>query len=148
VVKSLWLGLVLLGPGMAGDPQARGEVGRPDRLYFFFSPDTGPDAARKVVTFAKAQARTIEVRPVILVEDWTKIRKVAEDSPLLQVVRELGRLREPEGVDIRLFDEEGLRLARLWNLSRLPASVLVAHGHAHVVQGSQSAPGSLLGCDR
>lgn len=148
MVKSLWLGLVLLGPGMAGEPQAEGGADQRDRLYFFFSPDTGAVAARKVVTFAKAHSGAIDVRPVILVEDWSKIRSAKEDSPLVLTVRELGRLREPEGVDIRLFDEEGLRLAMRWKISRLPALVLVCRKRAHLIQGTEGDLDLLAGCER
>jgi hypothetical protein len=139
----------LLGVAGAFSPGVQASADK-DTLFFFFSTESSeaPALARAVVRISKAKPGKLQIRPVILVEDWRRLRGVTEKSPIFQTVRELGRLRDPEGVDIRVFDEEGLRLAAAWKVTRLPAAVLVSRGKAHPVQGSQADLLSLFACER
>lgn len=119
-------------PQMPGDP-AQGT------LYFFFSPDNpfSPAAAKTASAIAVAQKGRLKVRPVLLVEDWAAWKKPTQDAPLYRTIRELGGQKGPPGLGLPIYDLEGLRLARAWNLSRLPAFVLAAQGKAHVVYGAR-----------
>lgn len=146
------LAAALLFAGAAGVPPDGPQTGSAGdgTLYFFFSPDTpsAPAAASTLSKWAKAQEGKIHVRPVLLIEDWTTFRKATEESPLYRTVRELGGRGDPPGVPIPVFDEEGLRLARAWSLSRLPAFVLIARGKAHVIYGSKLSLDELSECGR
>jgi len=147
----LLAGVLLFAGAETREAGGRSPEETPERtLYFFFSPEppSAPTAARALATLAKAGDGSLQVRPVLLVEDWKAWKKPSEKSPLTQAVRELAARSEPRGVRLPVFDEEGLRLARAWKLSRLPAFVLVAHGKAHVVYGSRVALEELSECDR
>ena len=137
--------LALLGTARGGT-EARGDEAEGRALYFFFSEKTPstPEAAKAVAAFmAKAQP-DLSLRPVLLVEDWNTFLKVSEASPLYLTMRELGR-----STPVQVFDEEGLRLAQAWKITRLPALALVSRGRAHVLQGSVlSGLDDLLGCTR
>ena len=141
--------LALLGTAGTFGPGTEAADDR-DILYFFFGTESAADAAlaRAVVRVARARRGKLDVRPVILVEDFRHLRATTEKSPLFQTVRELGRLHDPEGTDIRIYDEEGLRLAAAWKIARLPAAVLVRRDKAHLVQGSLADLDMLFGCDR
>ncbi len=114
-------------------------------LYFFFSEKTAaaPAAAQAVSTFARGHPVQVVLRPALLVEDWTLLKKVTEDSPLFRTIRHLG-----ERVQIQVYDEEALRLAAAWKIVRLPAVALVLGGRAHVVQGASPDLESLWRCTR
>ncbi len=136
--------LALLGTAGGGAPARRDEAeGR--ALYFFFSEKTlsAPEAAKAVAAFMAMAPPDLSLRPVLLVEDWTTFLKVGEASPLYLTMRELGRTSP-----VQVFDEEGLRLAQAWKITRLPALALVSRGRAHVLQGAVSGLDELLGCAR
>jgi hypothetical protein len=144
------LAAALMLAGAAGVPPEGPQTGLvgDGTLLFFFSPDTSsaPAAATTLSKLAKAKEGKIRVRPVLLVEDWKTFRSATEESPLYRTVRELGGRGDPPGVPIPIFDEDGLRLARAWSLSRLPAFVLISHGKAHLVYGSRVTLEDLLEC--
>jgi hypothetical protein len=143
MIRLLGTGLVVLsllsGRVSAQDGAARATV------YLFFSEKTSsaPDVAKAALAFAKAHAPEVALRPALLVEDWTSIRKVTEDAPLYRTVRSLG-----EGTPIQVYDTEALRLAGAWKITRLPAVALVRNGRVHVVQGSNLDLEALWGCTR
>lgn len=119
-------------------------------LYFFFSAESphSPPAAKAFSALLASHKGKFKPRPVLLVEDWKAWKRPTQDAPLYRAVRELGGENGPPGVNLAVFDEEGLRLAKGWKLTRLPAFVLVAHGKAHLVYGTRVALEELLGCER
>lgn len=127
------------GPSSEGDPEAGKTV------YFFFSEKTraAPEAARALVKASTLWKSDVALRPVLLVEEWKTFLKVDESAPLYRTVRELGK-----DFALQAFDEEGLRLASAWGITRLPAVVLVSGGRAHKVQGAGSALEGLFRCSR
>ena len=136
--------------GMAailGMAQGKGPIREEDpgkgTLYFFFSEKTASAAAAAHVVsmFLRGHPDQVILRPALLVEDWTHLGKVTEDSPLFQTVRQLG-------VQIQVYDEDALRLATAWRIVRLPAVALVRGGRAHVVQGAAADLESLWSCAR
>jgi hypothetical protein len=99
-------------------------------LYYFFSPATAGslDGAKRAVTFMKEQKGRVKLRLVMLLDDFSIIRKLEESSPLYKTLKEL----QSQGtLDIPLYDEEGLGLAERWGIRSVPAFVLVSHGRAH-----------------
>jgi hypothetical protein len=142
--------LTLLGAPAARDegPQAKDSL--EGTLFFFFSGGDAfsPAAARSLAGSAVAPKAGVRVRPVLLVEDWKAWTKATPESPLFRTLRELGGGRNGPGVNIPVYDLEGLALARAWKLSRLPAFVLVAHGRAHVVYGTRIDLAEVSGCDQ
>jgi len=119
-------------------------------LYFFFSSDNpfSPAAAKTASAMAVSQKGKVRVRPVLLVEDWTAWKKPTEDAPLYRTIRELGGQSGPPGLGLPVFDLGGLRLARAWNLSRLPAFVLATQDKVHVVYGTRLDLEDLARCGR
>jgi len=133
--------------GILGMAQGKGPLREADprkgTLYFFFSEKTAaaPAAAQAVAKFARGHPDQVLLRPALLVEDWSLLRKVTEDSPLFQTIRHLG-----ERVQLQVYDEEALRLAAAWKIVRLPAVALVVGGRAHVIQGASADLESLFRC--
>ena len=141
---------------LVGTPGAQADGPKPkaslDGTLFFFFSGTDPlsSAAAKSLGGLAAALKEggVRMRPVLLVEDWKAWKKPTEDSPLFKTVRELGGGRNGPGVNIPVYDLEGLALARAWKLNRLPAFVLVAHGKAHVVYGTRIDLAELSRCER
>jgi hypothetical protein len=132
------------GPFLAAqDPSKRGED--PRTLYFFFSPAAlgSVEGAQRAAQFIKAQKGQVRLRPVMLLDDFSVIRKVEEASPLYKALKELQTLGP---LDIPLYDEEGLELAVRWEVRSVPAFVLVAQGRAHRVLGPVVKLEELLEC--
>jgi len=141
--------VLLLGAVQSPQPEMRASTAPENgTLYFFFSPENAfsPAAAKNLSAIAQRQKGKIKVRPVLVVEDWSAWKKPTEDAPLYRTVRELAGSNGPPGLNLPIYDLEGLRLARDWNLSRLPAFVLVAQGKAHVVYGTRIDLRELLRC--
>jgi hypothetical protein len=143
--------LVLVGATSPHPGDSQAKAARDGTLFFFLS---GSDplssaAANSLGGLAAAlKGGGIRIRPVLLVEDWKAWKRPTEDSPLVRTVRELGGGKNGPGVNIPVYDIEGLTLARAWKLNRLPAFVLVAHGKAHVVYGTRIDLADLSGCER
>lgn len=139
--------------GAAGAPADDAAVKAPlnGTLFFFFS-RTDPlslAAAKSLGGLAAApKGGGVRIRPVLLIEDWKAWKRPTEESPLFRTVRELGGGKNGPGVNIPVYDAEGLTLARAWRLNRLPAFVLVSHGKAHVVYGTRIDLADLSGCER
>lgn len=132
--------------GLVGrDVPASGQEAERRTLYFFFSEKTSgaPEAAKAIVASLTRGKGEIALRPALLVEDWSTFLKVGEASPLYLTMRHLGK-----ATPVQVFDEEALRLAQTWKITRLPALVLVAHGRAHVLQGAVAGLDELFGCSR
>ena len=136
-LAALLLGLV------QGKEQPGTEAPEKLALYFFFSEKTegAPEATRAVMTFLACHPGEGVLRPALLVQDWKELGQVTEESPLFRTLRELR-------VPLRVYDEEALRLAAAWKISRLPAAVLVRDGRAHVVQGTSLDLESLFRCSQ
>jgi len=138
-MKQLLTAVLALG-GALGSPSDDATTLAPEgTLYFFFAHDSSlsPAAAKALPGLAAAHKGELHIRPVLLVEDWKAFKKSSQGTPLSQTVRELSSLEQALGLKLSVFDEEGLRLARAWKLSRLPAFVLIAHDKAHVVYGTR-----------
>jgi hypothetical protein len=107
-------------------------------LYFFFAPDSPGQAelAREVVDDVVARKGKIRLRTVLLVPDFGALGRLRDGCPFARTLGELARLSPGRPLDLGIFDEEGLALARRWSLARLPALVLVEGGTAHVATGS------------
>lgn len=132
--------------GLVGrDAPVSGQEAEGRTLYFFFSEKTpgAPEAAKAIVTFLARGKAEIALRPALLVEDWSTFLKVGEASPLYLTMRHFGK-----ATPVQVFDEEALKLAQTWKITRLPALVLVAHGRAHVLQGAVAGLDELFACSR
>ena len=106
--------------------------GEEAEVWVFFSPDS-PDAS---AVFRSAGG--LRVRPVLLVERYFGDREPAEG--FLATVRASGELR--------VVDEEGLRMAGRLGIRSLPAAALVRGGKAHVAAGTRVDVKELLRCSR
>jgi hypothetical protein len=118
-----WAVLLAVAAGGDVEPEA----------WVFFSPDS-PDASG---IFRKLEGR--RVRAVLLVE------------------RLSGGLREPSAAfaatlaaagEVRVVDEEGLRLAALLGVRELPAVAVRRGGRFHLAAGTEAPVAELLGCTR
>jgi hypothetical protein len=138
------LGIVgALGLGIGGNPPG----GEGPCLYLFISPDApgAGDLARRAVEFVKITKGAVTLRPVLLVGDFRALGGVEAEGSLAQALVALGgTARNP--LDISLYDEEGLDLARRWGITRVPALVLVRDGRAHRAMGSGTRPEDLWEC--
>ncbi len=156
ILAALALGLSSM-PGAAQDPRPpSATTARPPRassqpplspktappaapeaiLYFFTTPAApgSPAAAARAAQFVKKHAGRVLLRPVLLLEDFSVIRRVTDEGLLTQTLSALG---DPGSLRIPLYDEEGLALAEQWKLRSVPAFVLVARGRAHRALGSE-----------
>ena len=136
MTKSILLAVLLGMVGQAKDRLPEKELAR-GRLLFFFSRETPRvgELSRKVAEAVSAQKGKLTLRPVLLVEDFREIGRLDEKHPFYQALKELGRLFGGS-LDLRLYDEEGLRLASDWKVTKLPTLVLVRGGTAHKVSGA------------
>lgn len=139
--------LGLLCAGLVGSGGGAADPEKAPTLYLFLSRDApgAGEVARRVVDFILERKGAVSLRPVLLVEDFATVGRLDEKSALFVALRELGRLSK-DGLDIPLYDEEGLDLARSWKVRRLPALVLVAGGRAHAAAGSGVRPQDVLEC--
>jgi hypothetical protein len=145
-MKALAIGLLgLLGP--LAEPPSRPSPGSERTLYYFFSPDTPGQAeiARRAVDYVLERGGALRLRTVLLVSDFGALGRVQEESGFTKGLKELGRISEGP-LDLAIYDEEGLALARAWKICRLPALVQVAGGRAHVATGSRARPQDLEDC--
>ena len=83
----------------------------------------------------------------LLVEDWRGLGRLKTDSPLVRTFENLKAILGKD-LGISLYDEEGLRLAKAWHVTRLPALAVLARGKAHVAFGTRVDPLELLKCAR
>ena len=161
-------GLLLLPLVLLGSHPTEGRQKAPHgggTLYFFFSPSTrsAPEAARNAVAFLRAKRDALQLRPILLVEDWGRfsgemkgkessffrtVRILSEVTPETPVTDPAEGLRSctVREVSIPLFDLKGLGLARKWGITRLPAVVLVQGGRAHRAYGPRIDFEKLLTC--
>jgi hypothetical protein len=145
-MKALLMGLLtLVAPTTGPQPEPRGAGDR--TLYFFFSPEASGQAelARRVVDYVLERKVEVQLRTVLIVVDFGAFGRIHEGSPFTQALKELGRFSSGS-LDLAIYDEEGLALARSWKLKKLPALVLVAGGRAHVAMGSRVRPEDLEEC--
>jgi len=143
-MKTLLLGL-LIAPGAGAEAQPPSGAGR--TLYFFFAPDSPGQAelARSAVDYVLGKTGAVNLRSVLLVGDFAALGKVKEESPFTKSLKELSRISGGP-LDLAIFDDEGLALAKAWKIERLPAVVLIAEGRAHIATGSCSRPQDLEEC--
>lgn len=144
------LTLASLLPALLGmAPQDR--VPAPKELWIFFSPGD-PDFTK---TLAEVQGlvrsgTAVRLRPVFLVDDHSQLKHPSE--ALAQNVKGLRALIGEEFA-MRVWDDDGLAIARALRLERLPAVVLVdrdragAPVKAHVAYGAGVNLKELCQCD-
>ncbi len=111
---------------MAGAPAEE------ETVWVFFSPDS-PDASALV-----AAAAGRRVRPALLVERYFGTREPA--AAFLASVRGAG--------EVRVVDEEALRMARRLGIRQLPAVAVVRGGRAHVASGTRVDVRELVRCSK
>ncbi len=143
----IWI-LGLLATGMGSPllaPQAPPQQGGPATLYYFIAPAAAGslEGAKRALAFLKRHPGQVKLRLVMLLDDFSVLRKVEESSPLYKTLKELQSLGT---LDLPLYDEEGLDLAERWEVRSAPAFVLVAHGHAHRTLGPIVDLEELLQC--
>jgi len=144
-----WMVLVLGASfGAPMTPQvAPGQEAPLATLYFFFSPSDAAsvEAAKRATGFQRSRKGEVRIRPIMLLEDFSVLRKLEESSPLTKTLKEL----ETAGpLNIPLYDEEGLGLAERWEIRSVPAFVLVRKGRAHRALGPMAKLEELLSCTR
>jgi hypothetical protein len=145
-LKLLAIGALALGtpaPGSQVQPRNDGER----TLYYFFGPDSPGQAelARRATDYVLEKKGAVRLRSVLLVGDFAALGRIKEESPFTKSLKELGRVSGGP-LDLAIYDEEGLALARSWKIERLPAIVLVTGGRAHVAIGSRAMPQDLEEC--
>lgn len=146
----LTLGVVIALSGLVAPLILFGKQDRRDettRLRLFFSPDA-PPSKMTVTRFRKIQASKpgMEVDLHLLVADFRTLSS-APSGAFQTAVKTLQETAEPQ-FGLSIFDEEGLRLAARYGLSRLPAAVLEHGGRIHVAYGSDPDLEELLRCKK
>ena len=115
------------------------------RLRLFFSPDA-PPSKQTITGFRKIQASKpgMELDLHLLVADFSSLSSAPSETfqAAVKTLRETGDSK----FGISIFDEEGLRLAAKYGLSRLPAAVFEQGGRAHIAYGSDPDLEELLKC--
>lgn len=141
-IVSLALGFPGLLPLPQGAPKPKAE-GR--TLYFFFTPESrgAAEGARKAVEFVKARPNQVRLKPVLLLSKFEGVGKLDDKSPLYLSLKELQALG---GLDIPMYDEDGLRLAEAWEIRSVPSFVLVEGGRAHRAVGPRANLNDLGDC--
>lgn len=134
--------------GMA--PEERGAA--PTELWIFFSPADGEFT--KTLAVVQGLARTesgVRLRPVLLVDDAGLLKKPTE--ALAQNVKGL-RALIGEKFGMRVWDDDGLAVARALGIERLPAVVRLDRDRAgvptkaHVAYGTEVNVKELCRCDK
>ncbi|HLY76246.1 MAG TPA: hypothetical protein VKU80_19250 [Planctomycetota bacterium] len=139
VLAATWGGSLLAAQGA---PRQGAEL---PTLFYFFTPKSAGslEGAKRAVTFMKVHQGQVKLRLVMLLDDFSVIRKLEEASPLYKTLKEL----QSQGtLDVPLYDEEGLLLAERWGIRSVPAFVLVSHGRAHRALGPVVNLEELLEC--
>ena len=117
----------------------------PSRVRIFFSPEA-PHSERTLARLRKTQTERpgMRVDHHLLVGDFRDLSL----TPSAAFQAAVKALREGEGTEfgLSIFDEEGLRLATSYGLSRLPALVLEHGGRVHIAYGSDPDLEELLKC--
>ena len=115
------------------------------RLRVFFSPEA-PPSERTLARLRKTQADHpgMRIDHHLLVGDFRDLSL----TPSVGFQAAVKALRESGGPEfgLSIFDEEGLRLAANYGLSRLPAVVLEHGGRVHVAYGSDPDIEEILKC--
>lgn len=119
-------------------------------LYFFVTPEAegGPEGAASAMRFVTTHAPQVKLRPVLLAQDFKVLGTITEECPLYRTIKALEKDGKPGGLNIPLYDEEGLALAMRWDIKRVPAFVLVRKGHAHAMAGAYAELERLWECPR
>jgi|GEM_PF-5147028 len=156
------VGIVRAQEGKRGLPLDRGaKAPTPEKrrqLWLFFSP-TGKNLSEDVRAIGELLKRheDVELRPCLLVDDWEAFEHPTEDfTRTLKELRSLEALEGASPFSIRVWDEEGLVLARQLGIERLPAyALLVVDGmsgakaacrRAHLAYGCGARLEDLLRC--
>ncbi len=141
--------VVLIGVVFAQDLRAtRGDA--ETELAFFFSDSTKDlESASRALRALRAKHPSLRIKPVFLVEDFGSIAKPADE--LTAGIREL-KYAVGEDFSLRIYDEDGLALARQLKIDRLPAfAVIVTSGDrrkACVAYGTRANLEELLKCGK
>lgn len=108
--------------------------GGEETVYVFFSPThPAPVTARSAAEYADGK----RLRPCLILEDFrTSTDLTPEFAETVQVFTD-------RGLTIAIFDEEGLALAKRFQIRKLPAVVIERGGRIHMVYGSDVKPRDL-----
>lgn len=119
-------------------------------LAFFFSDSTRDlEAASRALGALRGKHPSLRMRPVFLVDDFASLGK-----PPGYFARGIRELQYAVGQDfgVRVYDEEGLALARELKLDRLPAWALIVNKserrRAVVAYGTQANLEELVRCGK
>ena len=114
-------------------------------LRLFFSPDA-PPSERTLARLRKMQSDHpgLRIDHHLLVGDFRDL-SLTPSEKFQAAVKALRDSGGPE-FGLSIFDEEGVRLAALYRLTRLPAAVRERGGRAHVAYGSDPDLKELLQC--
>lgn len=127
--------------------KARGDTDT--ELAFFFS-DSTPDleASARALGGLRTKHPSLRIRPVFLAQDFASIAKPSTEFAL--GIREL-RVVMGQDFSVRVYDEEGLALARQLKLDRLPAYALILdkgkRQQAFVAYGTKTNLEELVRCE-
>lgn len=149
---ALGLSALVAGVGLArAQERPSGKLLAKTRTFwFFFAPSqTGlAKEAARIRDLFKAHPE-LEFRAALFVDDWSLVRKPAEDFAL--AFKDLSLLVGP-GFSLPLWDDEGLRMARDLGVDRLPAYAVVEPAsrgsvrRAHVAYGRGANLMELVRC--
>lgn len=131
--------LAAAGFVLAQDARA-GRVSAAPEMAFFFSDSSGDlEAAARALAELRANHPSVRIRPVFLAQDFASLAAPPEDF-----ARGLRALKAAVGEDfsLRVYDEDGLALARELKLDRLPAFAAIesrgARRRARVAYGARA----------
>lgn len=150
--KLAWIAVALvLAVGVVLAQDLRAKRGNSEtELAFFFSDSTKDlETASRTMRALRAKNPSLRIRPVFLVEDFESIAKPTDE--LAAAIREL-KYAIGEEFSLRIYDEDGLALARDLKIDRMPAfAVIVTDGDrrkAWVAYGARANLEELLKCGK
>ena len=145
--RTLIIGAALLPALLGICPHEREAAQAPARVLWIFLSlaETDLRTDLQAINHIKHEF-AFAVRPCLLAEDFTALKKVKEVHALnLKALRDL----VGEGFGLPVVDEEGLAMARAIRIERLPAYALVdrASRRAHVVYGRGARLSEVFPCE-
>ena len=141
--------LAVVGFVLAEDTRStRGDA--ETELAFFFSDSTRDlEVSARALSALRRKHPSLPIRPVFLAEDFSSLAK-----PSNEFARGIRELRHAVGEDfsVKVYDEEGLALARQLKLDRLPAYTLIVNRgkrqRAFVAYGTRANLEELVRCGK
>jgi len=145
-----WVSIALvaaLGLALAQDIRPAGRGGDAELVFFFSDTTRDLELAARNLRGLRAKHPSLRIRPVLLVADFKSLAKPTTE--FAAGIRELNYAIGRE-YGVRVYDEDGLALAKNLNLDRLPAYALIAKDEerqqAAVTYGTRANLEELLRC--